>query len=294
MERNATGQERVPGAAWFPEDDQSAYFSNYTIRPTRPPNYPADYEKTWGNAFNGTLTVERLLGNEYAQILLPIAQVVGWDFRMRGNKNYTSPVGQLGLRNMVTRLESTGFIGSQSFGMHIGSVAMDQPGSMVLGGYDRSRALGPVGSFNIIAQTHVVFLVDVTLGVEEGISPFKAPRIHSVFRGPPRANPIAAVNNRQFVGKQNSVFVQADAAVPGIYLPSGTCETAAAHLPVIFDDATGYYLWDTQDPYCKRIVSSPAYIGFTLSNRDATNITIKVPFKLLNPTLEPPIVDTPT
>jgi len=293
--KNTTNpEEAVLGGVWFPDNDESAYFSNYTIRPTRSPTLPPDYVKYWENSRNDTLSVGRSLGNEYAQVNLPVAQVAGWDFRTRRNKNYTSPVGQVGLRNLVTELESTGFIGSQSFGMHIGSVAMNQPGSMVLGGYDRSRALGPVGSFNIIATTHVVFLVDVTLGVEEGISPFKAPHIDSVFQGLPQDNPTAVAMTRHYGGKQTSVLVQPDAAVPGIYLPSGTCETAAAHLPVTFDNATGYYLWNTQDPYYKRIVSSPAYMGFTLSDRDATNITIKVPFKLLNLTLEAPIVDTPT
>ena len=83
-------------------------------------------------------------------------------------------------------------------------------------------------------------------------------------------------------------------ALPYIYLPLGTCEEAANHLPVSFNDDLGFYLWDTADPQFRRIVDSPAHLGFILSDRTATNITIKVPFRLLNLTLTAPIVNQPT
>ncbi len=82
--------------------------------------------------------------------------------------------------------------------------------------------------------------------------------------------------------------------LPSIYLPLGNCEAAAKHLPVTWQDDIGYYIWNVNDPQYKRIVSSPAYLGFVLSTPDTKNITIKVAFALLNLTLESPIVSAPT
>lgn len=68
----------------------------------------------------------------------------------------------------------------------------------------------------------------------------------------------------------------------------------AKHLPVTWRDDIGYYTWNVDDPQYKRIVSSPAYLGFVLSSEDAKNVTVKVAFALLNLTLESPLVSAPT
>lgn len=56
----------------------------------------------------------------------------------------------------------------------------------------------------------------------------------------------------------------------------------------------GYYTWNVDSPHYTNIITSPAYLGFVFSDRNAKKVTIKVPFALLNLTLESPIVDKPT
>ena len=43
-----------------------------------------------------------------------------------------------------------------------------------------------------------------------------------------------------------------------------------------------------------RIVGSPAFMAIVLADSNAKNITIKIPFQVLNLTISPPITDTPT
>ncbi|KAJ5701766.1 hypothetical protein N7488_009314 [Penicillium malachiteum] len=70
---------------------------------------------------------------------------------------------------------------------------------------------------------------------------------------------------------------------------------AEAYLPVTFNESLGLYLWENNDQY-QTIVKSPAYLSF-MFERDSSNdetIIIKVPFMLLNLTLEGPLVDKST
>ena len=49
------------------------------------------------------------------------------------------------------------------------------------------------------------------------------------------------------------------------------------------------YTWNLGDQF-PRIVDSPAFMAIVLADNEAKNITIKIPFQLLNLTLSPPIV----
>ena len=64
----------------------------------------------------------------------------------------------------------------------------------------------------------------------------------------------------------------------------------AQNQPVTLQTDVGLYTWNT-DAY-KQIVSSPAYPAFVFQQVGAGNMTIKVPFALLNLRLESPIVST--
>ena len=70
-----------------------------------------------------------------------------------------------------------------------------------------------------------------------------------------------------------------------------TCANIAQNLPVTLQPDIGLYTWNT-DAY-KQIVSSPAYLAFVFQRVGAGNMTIKVPFALLNLMLESPIVSRP-
>ncbi|KAK5655796.1 hypothetical protein OQA88_5334 [Cercophora sp. LCS_1] len=283
------------GSDWYDSySDTTGYFSNYTI----PDDVPITDLNPMGRelifAKRDSILLNHKTAAEYFTTKVGMYSFPKWYYHPLNGRNYSAPVGQFGMRNALMALAATGYAASESFGLHIGSVPLGQPGSLVMGGYERNRVLAPLGTFSIVAYTHAMFLMDVILSHEEGFSPFPDPQPGSIYRGVPQANTRAMNLTKQFGGKAGSVMVSPDPAAPGIYLPPGTCEAAAEHLPVYFDPISGHYLWNVSSPWYEHIVNSPAYLGFVISDRTATNVTIKVPMKLLNLTLESPIVDTPT
>lgn len=170
-------------------------------------------------------------------------------------------------------------IASYSFGLHIGSATLNYPGSLVFGGYDAGRIIGPYTTFN-----GDINLLNMSIGVEVGGSPFS-------FDVPQEGLLITNASEHA------SVAVNIDPQAPYIYLPANTCAAIAALLPVYFDTDTHYYLWNTSDPTYSTIVKSPAYLGFTFppaaGSSDDDNVIIKVPLILLNLTLTTPIVTAP-
>ena len=178
-------------------------------------------------------------------------------------------------------LKLNGSIPSSSWGLHIGSVMQGQEGSLILGGYDQSRALGTVGSFDLAGDTGsdpTVPLIDISIGVQTGGSPFKSSTIEGLF---------------QF-GQNTSAPMTLNPALPYMFLPQETCDAIARNLPVTYQSSSGLYTWNTNDPQYLRIVSSPAYIQFTFQQSASTNMSIKVPFPLFNLTLGSPIINSPT
>ena len=91
----------------------------------------------------------------------------------------------------------------------------------------------------------------------------------------------------------SSLPVTMNPGAPYMYLPNSTCEAMVKDLPVTYNANLGLWIWNTQDPQYTKIVTSPTYLSLTF--RDNTdNLTIKVPFQLLNLTLDAPLVMTPT
>lgn len=172
---------------------------------------------------------------------------------------------------------------SNSYGMHIGSASMGIPGSLNFGGFDQSRAIGPVSSQAYNIDHLPIDLLDIGIGVAEGASPFN-------FTS--RSGLLAEGNSS--LAPATTVFVEAP--VTYIYLPQSTCDAITQYLPVTYQSKYGLYFWNNADPNYKRIVSSPTFLSFTfrLNNSVSQNMTINVPFALLNLTLTAPIINTPT
>ena len=160
---------------------------------------------------------------------------------------------------------------SNSFGLHIGVGGLGYPGSLVFRGYDKGRIIGPVISYS--SYNEDVSLVDIIIGVETGDSPFDFANQSGLLWGTDSTTtkpPVPCILMPE---------------IPYITLPQGTLDRVTRDLPVKFDSESGYYLWDTADSSYSTIVSSPAYLGFVFSSA-AGNATMKVPFTLLNLTLE--------
>ena len=189
--------------------------------------------------------------------------------------NTGNVTGQL----LTGNLRDNNDIPSSSFGLHIGSVKYNQQGSLILGGYDKSRVVEPVASYDIVGTggNPQVPLIDVNIGVQVGGTPFNTTDIPSLYSADGNA----------------SIPVLFNPVVPYMALPPATCAAIAEWLPVTYNPSIGLYLWDTQDFRYKTIISSPAYLAFTFQETDSSNLTIKVPFSLLNLTLVSPIVATP-
>lgn len=177
----------------------------------------------------------------------------------------------------------TGQIPSNSFGMHIGSTALKIPPSLYLGGYDQTKVIGQVTAQKYDMHFFPIDLLDIGMGVAEGESPFP-------FTS--KSGLLASGNSS--IGVAMRVIV--DPIAPFIYLPKSSCDAIAAHLPVKYQPSLGLYFWDTGSKAYHTIISSPSFLSFTFRyNSSVTqNMTINVPFSLLNLTLAPPLATTPT
>ena len=183
--------------------------------------------------------------------------------------------------NLVTQEQ----IPSNSFGLHYGSVFLKQALSCWLGGYDQYRVVGPVSTHPVnsrVTDELLIDLLDIGIGVETGGSPFSFPSKQGLL-----------ASNNASVG--TSISVAMDPYIPFLNLPRSTCNAIAATLPVTYNASLDLNIWNTSSPAYKSIVTSPAYLSFTFpaSAANNANITIKVPFALLNLTLEPPLVAEP-
>ncbi|KAG9999560.1 hypothetical protein KCU78_g15840, partial [Aureobasidium melanogenum] len=173
-------------------------------------------------------------------------------------------------------LYNQSIIPSYSYGLQIGSAALDYGGPLILGGYDKGRAIGPYASYAGCSA----MLLDITINVETGSSPFSFGNASGILMN--------------ILRQPDSLIVKVDPMPPGLHLPAQTCSALAEKLPTYFDQATQYYLWNTSDPSYETIINFPAYLGFhfTPAPGDDANVTIKVPFKLLNLTLTSPVVSS--
>lgn len=175
-------------------------------------------------------------------------------------------------------------IPSYSYGMHIGSVDPAIPGSLVLGGYDKSRVLGEVSSQSVSVNSGSsgvwqIRLKDIGLGVATGKSPFDFKSKHGLFT--------------QDSGAVLPKLATIDPTKPYMYLPESTCNAITESFPVSFNTGLGLYIWDTTHRDYANITSSATYLSF-LFNKDGLNdqtMTVKVPLKLLTLTLQDPLVD---
>ncbi|KAK0724532.1 aspartic peptidase domain-containing protein [Lasiosphaeris hirsuta] len=249
-----------------------------------------------------TLLNMRFDGAIYANANASIYAMNTTKVTLRDGTTYTPVVGNLALgrpiefflgTSILEQMKDDGLIASSSFGLHLGSVPLKQRGSLIFGGYDESRVIGPIAVFkwDDIGDPNI-FLIDLNIGVETGRWPFNTTEIPSLWEKTTDEAGIAIAE--YYGGKDGYIQAYPNAAVPGIYLPTPICANAAKHLPVTMDNRTGYYLWNTEDPTYWSIVNSGAYLAFTFADSSATNVTIKVPMTLLNLTLEAPIMPTPT
>ncbi|MCJ1447353.1 MAG: hypothetical protein MMC23_007864 [Stictis urceolatum] len=182
---------------------------------------------------------------------------------------------------LTSYLHDINKIPSNTWGLHIGSVQQGQGGSLILGGYAKDRALGSVGGYTlggIGGGEPIVSLVGVTLDVESGGTPFNTSHVSDLFQPRKTGNV--------------SVPVSLNPTVPYMQLPIGQCEAIAEFLPVTLNTDLGLYTWNTNDPMYSAIVKSPAFIAFSFQMNATDDLTIKVPFSLLDLTLEPPLLST--
>ncbi|RAH64153.1 putative aspartic-type endopeptidase [Aspergillus aculeatinus CBS 121060] len=184
-------------------------------------------------------------------------------------------------------------IPSYSYGMHIGTPTYNLAGSLLLGGYDQSRVLGEVSSQPYSDDGGFpIKLRDISLGVVRGGSPWSSSTTNSTTNSNPTG--LLAAGNSSITSNEITVY-----SSPGdsyIYLPQSTCDAIAAHLPVTYQSTHGLYISITSNPAYRSIITSPSYLAFTFAkdNSNRANITIKIPFAVLNLTLTPPLVAQPT
>ncbi|OBR14912.1 Aspartic-type endopeptidase [Colletotrichum higginsianum IMI 349063] len=213
----------------------------------------------------------------------PSVGILGFAPRSERSDDTTVP-------SILEQLKASGDIDRNAFSVHVGSAALGLPGSLVLGGYERNRALGQVGTFTLTDSIPIMYLRDVVLDVEVGTSTSYAEGGNGSFWQ--ESTETGEQYTKYVGGAPGSVVVIPNPASPYIYLPPGFCEAIATSLHMTRHDATGLYLWE-RSTQAELFVNSSSYLGFVLSDQSATNLTIKVPFTLLNLTLEPPLAERP-
>ena len=224
-----------------------------------------------------------------------ISAVAAWQIELPDGTNYSAQVGTLSLGGPGTGLQAfsakttgqtiPGYahaqnkVASNSWGLHYGSASLNHGGSLVFGGYDQSRVLGDVGTFDLAVGSKMVpNLLDIQIGVENGSSPFSESSYVNLLK-----------LNASFNGVQPAVI---NPIVPYLFMSPETCAAVAENLPVTLNSQLGLYIWNVTDPQYDRIVKSSAYLALIFQKAGSGNLTIKVSFQLLNLTLEPPIVTT--
>lgn len=174
--------------------------------------------------------------------------------------------------------DSVNWISASSYGLHIGSAALNMSLSLWLGGYDQTRIVGSflddVSAYDYQEdgngnETFLINLLDISIGVDHGASPFP----YSERDG------LLAAGNCSIPGSLN---VTINPAAPYLNLPQSTCDSIASQLPVTYNSNYGLYFWNIQDPRFAQIVTSPSYLGFSFalgpSDTSPGNLTIRVPF----------------
>lgn len=171
-------------------------------------------------------------------------------------------------------------IPSNSFAMHIGSANPPMPGSLYFGGYDQNRIVGDILS-ETGDYTKAISLKDISIQVVDGASPWSFAT----------KNGLLAANNVSITS--TGIKVSIDGCSPYLKLPKSTCDAIADHLPIDYDPSLGLYIWKTDDPKYAQIVSSASSLDFTfLGSPNTQLVQISVPFRHLNLTLTPPLVDS--
>ncbi len=187
-------------------------------------------------------------------------------------------------------LKAAGTIESSSFGLHYGSASPSAKlsGSLVFGGYDRNRVVGPVlpldGEEGLWSS---VTLQAITLRVINGTSPF--PTLTGTTNS--TSNLLTQGNTTMPTA---GLPVLLDPCSPYLTLPASTCAAIASHLPVTYNASLGLYLWNTTSPLYARTVSSASTLALTFMGATNTqSLTIHVPLPHLNLTLTPPFTASP-
>jgi hypothetical protein len=189
-------------------------------------------------------------------------------------------------------LQAQSLTPSNSFGLHIGSVEPRIEGSLYFGGYDQNRICGPIttqqGPFAGIepddnGKKGLIDLLDIQINVVDGASPWNTSAT---------SNLLAAGNSS--IGPSLPVSMLPEA--PYFDLPRSTCDAITAWLPVTYQADLGLYTWNTNDAQYTKIVSSASVLSFVFQKNqiNTQNITINVPFMLLNLTLSAPLTNQPT
>ena len=200
-----------------------------------------------------------------------------------GHGLFSAPFENVTGQNFHGYLANKGVIPSNSFGLHYDSATLGLEASLVFGGYDQSRVIGNVGSFRLYEPGFLIMptLLDIQIRVESGSSPFE-----------PETDfyPGLLHLNRSIGSFQPTVI---SPQLPYLFMSPETCKNIGKHLPVTLEPGIGLYTWNINDPQYKQIIQSPSYLVFVFqygSLSSSSNLTIKIPFQLLNLTLEDPIV----
>lgn len=141
-----------------------------------------------------------------------------------------------GIRGLAGIFKEAGMTPSNSFGMHLGSTvnAHIEP-SLVMGGYDRRRIVGPVSAQKATQRTLAIDLLDIKIGVAAGGSPFRS-RIKE------KTGLFSSARN---LTQPKAALVEVVRRLGALYYPTRKCLTST---PETFPNFGDYANQDEKEP----------------------------------------------
>ena len=237
-------------------------------------------------------------------LLFPLLSL--WGNKTTAMSDWVNPVGEADPSgcNLLPYLFEAAMIPSLSFGMHMGSVDPYVAGSLILGGYDRSRILGPllVYDSDSYKNSGSLRLINLGIGVEEGYIPLEQliESNGSYLQGP-TVRPFYELGNGYTGQMDNSITL--DPGVPYMYLPRSWCDAIAFKLDLSYDSGRNLYMWGNLT-VLNALLKSTSFLVFEFGTNDQSDtkvvipsVNISVSFALLSKTFSvsgpPANVDSP-
>lgn len=268
------GPLNITGTAKWTLDTLAGFGSNQTL-----PDASILVATNLTHHFSGTSNRSSFLT---LPLLFPLLSL--WGNNMTDINGRVNPIGEANPSgvNLLPYLFEAAMIPSRSFGMHMGSVDPYVAGSLILGGYDRSRILGPLLVYDSDSFETSLSLINLGIGVEEGYIPLDQliESDGSYLQGP-AVRPL--IVPEEDINGQINTIITLDPGVPYMYLPRSWCDAIASKLDLSYDGGRNLYIWGNLT-VLNALLKSTSFLVFEFGSINHTDqlVAVAIPSVITN------------